>query len=104
MNENQPILCRAAVQLAPTATGEMMYMPGGVQRITPVGADTSLSSPPGSIVSLIPDGIDTAKFCMTPSAHWMMPETMVNLKMQPTAALARWESCPPRKGSGIKQH
>jgi hypothetical protein len=34
--ENQPILCRAAVQLAPTATGEMMYMPGGVQSITPM--------------------------------------------------------------------
>jgi len=37
MNENnQSILCRAAVQLAPTATGEMMYMPGGVQTITPI--------------------------------------------------------------------
>lgn len=29
-------MCRAAVQLAPTATGEMMYMPGGVQTITPI--------------------------------------------------------------------
>ncbi len=36
INETQAILCRAAVQLAPTATGEMMYMPGGVQTITPV--------------------------------------------------------------------
>jgi hypothetical protein len=32
----KPIMCRAAVQLAPTATGEMMYMPGGVQTITPI--------------------------------------------------------------------
>jgi hypothetical protein len=31
------ILCRAAVQLAPTATGVMMYMPGGLQTITPIG-------------------------------------------------------------------
>lgn len=36
MNELEAILCRAAVQLAPTATGEMMYMPGGVQSITPM--------------------------------------------------------------------
>lgn len=31
-----PLLCRTAVQLSPTATGEMMYMPGGEQLITPV--------------------------------------------------------------------
>lgn len=31
------ILCRAAVQVAPTATGEMMYIPGGLQTITPIG-------------------------------------------------------------------
>lgn len=36
MNEIEAILCRAAVQLSPTATGEMMYMPGGVQMITPI--------------------------------------------------------------------
>ncbi len=36
MNELEAILCRAAVQLSPTATGEMMYMPGGVQSITPI--------------------------------------------------------------------
>lgn len=36
MNEQESILCRAAVQLSPTATGEMMYMPGGVQTITPI--------------------------------------------------------------------
>jgi hypothetical protein len=31
------ILCRAAVALPATATGEMMYMPGGLQTITPIG-------------------------------------------------------------------
>jgi phage I-like protein len=31
----ESILCRASVQLAPTLTGEPMYMPGGVQEITP---------------------------------------------------------------------
>ncbi len=31
------ILCRAAVNLPVTATGEMMYMPAGVQTITPFG-------------------------------------------------------------------
>jgi hypothetical protein len=37
MNEDElAILCRAAVQLAPTATGEMMFMPGGIQTITPL--------------------------------------------------------------------
>jgi len=36
MKTSEPILCRAAVQLSPTATGEMMYMPGGVQTITPI--------------------------------------------------------------------
>lgn len=36
MNTQDSILCRAAVQLAPTASGEMMYMPGGVQTITPI--------------------------------------------------------------------
>ncbi len=35
-DEQESILCRAAVQLSPTATGEMMYMPGGVQTITPI--------------------------------------------------------------------
>lgn len=35
--DTQPILCRAAVPLSPTATNEMMYMPGGVQTITPIG-------------------------------------------------------------------
>lgn len=30
------ILCRCAVLLAPTVTGEIMYMPGGVQSITPI--------------------------------------------------------------------
>ncbi len=34
--EESILFCRAAVQLAPTATGEMMYMPGGLQTITPV--------------------------------------------------------------------
>lgn len=35
MNETS-ILCRAAVLVGATATGEMMYMPGGVQVITPL--------------------------------------------------------------------
>jgi hypothetical protein len=30
-----PILCRGTVQLAPTATGVMMYMPGGTHEIVP---------------------------------------------------------------------
>lgn len=30
------VLCRAAVVVSPTATGVMMYMPGGLQEITPV--------------------------------------------------------------------
>ena len=34
---DESILCRAAVQLSPTATGVMMYMPGGLQTITPWG-------------------------------------------------------------------
>ena len=31
------ILCRAAVQVSPTATGELMFMPAGIQEITPAG-------------------------------------------------------------------
>lgn len=40
---DEPVLCRAAVQLAPTATGVMMYMPGGLQTITPI--DGGLGQP-----------------------------------------------------------
>ena len=40
---DEPILCRAAVQLAPTASGVMMYMPGGIQTITPI--DGALGQP-----------------------------------------------------------
>ena len=33
----EPILCRAAFAFSPVVSGELMYMPGGLQVITPVG-------------------------------------------------------------------
>jgi len=55
MNEETSILCRAAVQLAPTATGEMMYMPGGLQAITPI--DGGIGQP----IKVLVDGTGAAE-------------------------------------------
>lgn len=37
MIPESPIFCSASVQLPPTVTGEFMFMPGGLQTITPFG-------------------------------------------------------------------
>jgi hypothetical protein len=37
MNDTEPLLCSASYALPATASGEMMFMPGGLQTITPFG-------------------------------------------------------------------
>lgn len=42
---DEPIFCGAAVILSPTVTGEFMYMPGGVQTISPIAGGLKDKTP-----------------------------------------------------------
>lgn len=50
------ILCRTAVDLSPTATGEMMYMPGGLHTINPVAGGNKDKKPIRVLVNAIGAG------------------------------------------------